>query len=59
MPYSAMLRHVAHLRTFVSEERIPSITLTIIGELVTANVPSSPILVTLMMEQCLSPKRRF
>jgi hypothetical protein len=55
-----MLCHVALVRTNVSEERITSVikVTRIIGELhsvlqflVTANVvPSSPILVTLMME---------
>jgi hypothetical protein len=54
-----MLRRVALVRTGVSEELIASIIrVTRIGELgtsvrlllVTANVPSSPILVTLMME---------
>jgi hypothetical protein len=57
-----MSRRVAHVRTDVSEELIASIIrVTRIGEpdfvflrsvrrlLVTANVPSSPILVTLMM----------
>jgi hypothetical protein len=74
MPASGMLRHVALIKTIVSEECVTSITrVTRIGELgtlaatsnqsiaknyysvlrllVTANiVPSSPILVTLMME---------
>jgi hypothetical protein len=49
-----MLHHVALARTDVSEESSASIIrVTRIGEyrwLVTANVPSSPILVTLMME---------
>jgi hypothetical protein len=47
MLFSGMLRHVALVRTDVSEERIASI---IIRLLVIANVPSSPILFTLMME---------
>jgi hypothetical protein len=47
MPSSGMLRRVALVRTDDSEERSASI----IRVLVTANVvPSSPILVTLMME---------
>jgi hypothetical protein len=71
MPPPGMLRHVALVRTEVSEERIASIIrMTRIGELrttlavpsnrntlrrnnilvVIANIPSSPILVTLMME---------
>jgi hypothetical protein len=60
MAYSGMLRRVALVRTDVSEELSSSIIrVTRIGELgttsvrrllVTANVPSSPILVTLMME---------
>jgi hypothetical protein len=66
MAYSRMLRRVALVRTDVSEERIASvINVTRIGELgttlaVTSNrrtlrrntnvLPSSPILVTLMME---------
>jgi hypothetical protein len=47
-----MLRRVALVRTGVLEEHIASITrVTRIGELVTANVITSPpILVTLMME---------
>jgi hypothetical protein len=63
MPSSGMLRHVA-LRNDVSEERIASIIrdkrigelgamLTVTSNrrtLVTANVPSSPILVPLIME---------
>jgi hypothetical protein len=73
MAYSRMLRRVALVRTDVSEELCVSIIkVTRIGELgtltvtsnlhrllVTANVPSSPILVTLMMEALSSPKRRF
>jgi hypothetical protein len=64
MPFSGMLRRVAFARTDVSEEFNASIIrVTRIGELgmlavtssvcrllVTANVPSSPILVILMME---------
>jgi hypothetical protein len=46
-----MLRRVALLSTDVSEGLSASIIrVTRIGELVPANVPSSPILVTLMME---------
>jgi hypothetical protein len=46
-----MLRRVAVVRTNVSAERIVStIRLTIIGELVIANVSRLQILVTLMME---------
>jgi hypothetical protein len=55
MPYSGMSRLVALVRTDVSEERIACIMTTRIGQLVTANfVPTSPILVTLMMEAVLS-----
>jgi hypothetical protein len=51
MASSGMLHHVALVRTDVTEELSASIIrVTRIGELVTANVPSSPILVTLMME---------
>jgi hypothetical protein len=56
MTSSAILRRVALVRTDVSEELSSSIKMTIIGELgttllVTANVvPSSPILVTLMVK---------
>jgi hypothetical protein len=50
MPSSGMLRRVALVRTYVTEERIPSI-IRVLQLLVTANVvPSWPILVTLMME---------
>jgi hypothetical protein len=60
-----MLHHVALARTDVSEERIASINrVTIKGHIVflrsvlllivAANVPSSPILVTLMMKATLS-----
>jgi hypothetical protein len=45
MAFSGMLRRVTLVRTDISEELIASI----IRLLVTANVPSSPILVTLMM----------
>jgi hypothetical protein len=47
-----MLRHVALVRTDVSEELSASIVFlrSVRRLLVTANVPSSPILVTLMME---------
>jgi hypothetical protein len=63
MPSSRMLRHVALVRTDVSEELSASIIrvrrICELGTtlLVTANVPSSPILVTLMMEALRSPKR--
>jgi hypothetical protein len=61
MPPSGVLCHVARVRTDVSEERIASIirvrrigklgtTLAVLWLLVTANIPSSLILVTLMME---------
>jgi hypothetical protein len=52
MVFSGMLRHVALVRTGVSEELSTSfIRVTRIGELVTASVvPSSQILVTLMKE---------
>jgi hypothetical protein len=62
MPFSGMIRGVALVRTDVSEERSASIIrVTRIGEpgttlarsvlrlLVTANVPTSPIIVTLMI----------
>jgi hypothetical protein len=61
MPSSGMLRRMALIRTDISEELSASIIVTRIGELgttlevtrvyrllVTANVPSSPIPVTLM-----------
>jgi hypothetical protein len=64
MPSSVILRRVALVRTGFSEERSASIIrVTKIGELGTTiavtnngrtNVPSSPILVTLMMEALLS-----
>jgi hypothetical protein len=63
MLFCGMLRYVSHVRTDISEERSASIIrVTRIGELrsmcrmlVNANiVPSSPILVTLMMEALLS-----
>jgi hypothetical protein len=69
MPSSWMLCHVALVRTDISEKRIASIIrVTRIGELgmlllfsvlqllVAANVPSSSILVTLMMEALCSSK---
>jgi hypothetical protein len=50
MPSSGMLRRVELVRTDVSKERIAAIN-RVLRLLVTANgVPSSPILVTLMME---------
>jgi hypothetical protein len=50
-----MLRRAALVRTDVSEERITTIRVTVflrsvVRFLVTANVPSSPIIVTLMMQ---------
>jgi hypothetical protein len=58
-----MLRLVALVRTDVSEKRSASIILFLcsVGRLlVTANVvPSTPILLTLMMEALRSQKRRF
>jgi hypothetical protein len=52
-----MLRRVALVGTTVSGERIASIS--VFQLLVNANVvPSSPILVTLMMEALRPPKRR-
>jgi hypothetical protein len=52
---------VARVSTDVSEDRMTSIFLrSVLRFLVTAKVvPSSPSLVTLMMEGCMSPKRRF
>jgi hypothetical protein len=52
MPSSGILGHAALARTVVSEERIASIIrlCCVHRLLVTANIPSSPILVTLMME---------
>jgi hypothetical protein len=63
MPSSGMLRPVALVRTYISEERSASFIRVSIGELgttlavtsvrrllVSANVPCLPILVTLMME---------
>jgi hypothetical protein len=56
-----MLRRAALVRTDVSEELSASIIrVTIIGEpgmLVTTNVPSSPIFVTLMMEVLSSSEK--
>jgi hypothetical protein len=50
MPSSGMLHRVAIVRTYVSEELSASI-ISVRRLLVTANVvPSSPILVTLMVE---------
>jgi hypothetical protein len=60
-----MLGLVAPVRTGVSEERIAFIIMVsdnynVLRLLVTDNVvPSSPILVTLMMEAIHPPKRRF
>jgi hypothetical protein len=61
MASSGMLSHVALVRTDISEElSISFIKVTRIGELgttlVTADIPSSPILVTLMMEALSSSK---
>jgi hypothetical protein len=53
MPSSGMLRHVALVRTDILEKCSASIIVFLHSmrwSLVTANVPSSPILVTLMME---------
>jgi hypothetical protein len=51
MASSGTLHRVAVVRTDVSEELSASIIrMTGTGELVTANIPSSPILVTLMVE---------
>jgi hypothetical protein len=64
MASSGMLRRVTLVRTYVSDERSASIIrVTRIGELgttssVTANVvPSSPILVTLMIEAISSSEK--
>jgi hypothetical protein len=57
MASSGMLRRVALVRTDVSEELSASISFRRL--LVTANVPNSPILVTLMMEALSSSKSRF
>jgi hypothetical protein len=57
-----MLRHVALVRADISEEHSASIIrMTRIGELGTtlAVVPSSPILVTLMMEALCSSETSF
>jgi hypothetical protein len=63
MPFSGTLRRVAHLRTNISEELSASIIrVTRIGErrlLVTVNVLSSPILVTLMIEVPSSSETSF
>jgi hypothetical protein len=48
MPSSGILLRVALLRTDVSEDRSASIIM--VTKIVTANVPSSPIFVILMME---------
>jgi hypothetical protein len=52
MPSSGMLRRVTHIGTYVSEDLSASIIrVTRIGELgITFALPSSPILVTLLME---------
>jgi hypothetical protein len=57
---SGMLRCTVLARIDVSDEHIASIiTVRRIGD-VTANIlPSSPILVTLMMRRYVPPKRRF
>jgi hypothetical protein len=49
-----MLRHLALVRTDVSEERSASNRRSVRRLLVTANVPSSTILVTLMTEELRS-----
>jgi hypothetical protein len=57
MPSSGMLRRVALVRNDVSEEFNAS---TVHRLLVTANfVPSSPILVTMMMETLISSETSF
>jgi hypothetical protein len=51
MPFSMMLRHVALVRTDVSEDRITSFPRIVFWLLITANiVPPLPIPITLMME---------
>jgi hypothetical protein len=50
MPFAGMLRRVALVRTDFSEEHSFSSMSSVLRLLVTANVHSSPILVTLMME---------
>jgi hypothetical protein len=51
MPSSGILRHVALVRTDVSEESIAIIIrLKRIGELITANVATTLIVVVVMME---------
>jgi hypothetical protein len=63
MASSGMLHRVALVRTDASEHRIASIIRvflrTMIRLLVTANFPSSPILITMMIEAIRSLKRRF
>jgi hypothetical protein len=57
-----MWRHVALVRTDVSEERIASgmrVTSSVHRLLVTANVPSSQIIVTVMMEALRSSETSF
>jgi hypothetical protein len=51
-----MLCRVALVRTDVSEERVASIISIVLRLLITSNVPSSPILVTQMMEAIRSSK---
>jgi hypothetical protein len=51
MPSSGILRRVAVVRTYVSEEQNDFVFLrSVLLLLITVNVPSSPILVTLMIE---------
>jgi hypothetical protein len=59
MPSSGTLRRGAVVRTGVSEERSVVFLRSVRRLLVTANVPSPPILVTLMMEALRSSGRRF